>query len=60
MAKKKKIEKPFGIRRLPDGKCKLQFATSEEAELAMETFTYPQDFEIVNLIQHPEFIWNLA
>ena len=57
MAKKKvKVDKPFGIRRLPDGKCKLQFATVEEAELAMSTFTYPQDFEMVNLILHPEFL----
>ncbi len=56
MAKKKKIEPFIGIRRRPDGKCKPAFTSFEAAEESMSHFTYPQDFEIVNLLVHPELI----
>jgi len=49
MARKKKIEPYLGIRRRPDGKCKPTFTSFEEADEAMGRFTYPQDYEIVNL-----------
>lgn len=54
--RKKKVEPFLGIRRRPDGKCKPAFTTFEEAEEYMGHFTYPQDFEIVNLRLHPELI----
>ena len=53
---KKKIKPFLGIRRRPNGKCKPAFTTFEEADEYMGHFTYPQDFEIVNLILHPEFL----
>lgn len=53
---KKKIEPFLGIRRRPNGKCKPAFTSFEEADEAMGHFTYPQDFEIVNLRVHPELI----
>ena len=56
MARKKKIEPFLGIRRRPDGKCRPVFTSFEEADEAMGHFTYPQDFEIVNLGVHPELI----
>jgi hypothetical protein len=56
MARKKKIEPYLGIRRRPDGKCKPTFTSFEEADEAMGHFTYPQDYEIVNLGVHPELI----
>jgi hypothetical protein len=56
-AKKPKIKLIFGIRkRKPGAKCKPAFATFEEADAYMDKFTYPQDFEIVNLLQHPELL----
>jgi hypothetical protein len=54
--KKKKIDLFLGIRRRPDGKCKPAFASFEEADQYMSRFTYPQDFEIVNLRVHPEYL----
>lgn len=54
--RKKKVEPWIGIRRRPNGKCKPAFTTFEEAEEYMGHFTYPQDFEIVNLSLHPELI----
>jgi len=54
--RKKKVEPWIGIRRRPNGKCKPAFTTFEEAEEYMGRFTYPQDFEIVNLGLHPELI----
>lgn len=56
MAKKKKIEPFIGIRRRPDGKCTPSFTSFEEADEFMNHFTYPQDFEIVNLRLHPELV----
>jgi hypothetical protein len=56
MARKKKIEPFLGIRRRPDGKCRPAFTSFEEADEAMGRFTYPQDYEIVNLGVHPELI----
>lgn len=56
-ARKPKIKLIFGIRkRIPGAKCKPAFATFEEANEYMDKFTYPQDFEIVNLVQHPELL----
>lgn len=56
-ARKPKIKLIFGIRkRIPGAKCKPAFATFEEANEYMDKFTYPQDFEIVNLLQHPELL----
>ena len=56
-ARKPKIKLIFGIRkRTPGAKCKPAFATFEEADEYMDKLTYPQDFEIVNLIQHPELL----
>lgn len=56
-ARKPKIKLIFGIRkREPGAKCKPAFATFEEADAYMDKFTYPQDFEIVNLLQHPELL----
>lgn len=56
-ARKPKIKLIFGIRkREPGAKCKPAFATFEEADEYMDKFTYPQDFEIVNLLQHPELL----
>ena len=56
-ARKPKIKLIFGIRkRIPGAKCKPAFATFAEANEYMDKFTYPQDFEIVNLIQHPELL----
>lgn len=56
-AKRKQKPQPFiGIRRRPGGKCKPAFYTYEEAEAYLDKFTYPQDFEIVNLRVHPEFL----
>lgn len=56
-ARKSKIKLIFGIRkRTPGAKCKPAFATFEEADEYMDKLTYPQDFEIVNLIQHPELL----
>ena len=56
-SKKQKIKLIFGIRkRTPGAKCKPAFATFEEANEYMDKFTYPQDFEIVNLLQHPELL----
>lgn len=56
-ARKPKIKLIFGIRkRIPGAKCKPTFATFEEANEYMDKFTYPQDFEIVNLLQHPELL----
>ena len=56
-ARKPKIKLIFGIRkRTPGAKCKPAFATFEEADAYMDKFTYPQDFEIVNLLQHPELL----
>lgn len=58
-SKKQKIKLIFGIRkRTPGAKCKPAFATFEEANEYMDKFTYPQDFEIVNLLQHPELLEN--
>lgn len=54
--RKKKVEPWIGIRRRPNGKCKPAFTTFEAAEEFMGHFTYPQDFEIVNLSLHPELI----
>lgn len=56
MTRKKKVEPCLGIRRRPNGKCKPAFTTFEEAEEYMGRFTYPQDYEIVNLALHPELI----
>lgn len=56
-SRKPKIKLIFGIRkRTPGAKCKPAFATFEEADAYMDKFTYPQDFEIVNLLQHPELL----
>lgn len=56
-ARKPKIKLIFGIRkRIPGAKCKPAFATFEEANEYMDKFTYPQDFEIVNLLLHPELL----
>lgn len=56
-SRKPKIKLIFGIRkRTPGAKCKPAFATFEEANEYMDKFTYPQDFEIVNLLQHPELL----
>ena len=56
-SRKPKIKLIFGIRkRIPGAKCKPAFATFEEANEYMDKFTYPQDFEIVNLVQHPELL----
>ena len=56
-SRKPKIKLIFGIRkREPGAKCKPAFATFEEADAYMDKFTYPQDFEIVNLLQHPELL----
>ena len=56
-SRKPKIKLIFGIRkRKPGAKCKPAFATFEEANEYMDKFTYPQDFEIVNLVQHPELL----
>lgn len=56
-SRKPKIKLIFGIRkRKPGAKCKPAFATFEEADAYMDKFTYPQDFEIVNLLQHPELL----
>ena len=56
-ARKPKIKLIFGIRRrIPGAKCKPAFATFEEANEYIDKFTYPQDFEIVNLLLHPELL----
>lgn len=54
--RKKKVEPWIGIRRRLNGKCKPAFTTFEAAEEYMGRFTYPQDYEIVNLVLHPELI----
>lgn len=54
--RKLKPEPVLGIRRKPNGKCKPAFYTYEEAEEYLSKFTYPQDFEIVNLKVHPELL----
>lgn len=56
MAKKKKIEPFIGIRRRPNGKTTPTFTSFEEAEEYMGYFTYPEDFEIVDLRVHPELV----
>lgn len=56
-SRKPKTKLIYGIRkRTPGAKCKPAFATFEEADAYMDKFTYPQDFEIVNLLQHPELL----
>lgn len=54
MTRKKKLEPCLGIRRRPDGKCKPAFFTEEEAVAYLDKFTYPEEYEIVNLNIHPE------
>jgi hypothetical protein len=56
MARKKKPEPCLGIRRRPNGKCNPAFFTEEEACAYLDKFTYPEEYEIVNLNLHPELI----